>query len=243
MSEEKQQPKKELERLKAKISNRDKAINYWQVAFLVLLGLVVGSFLFFGSRMFQKRDADYLENIPEIARQGEPVLTITSKKQQVNQFIDFFLEDFQKGSDVKYSFYLENEALLNGEFSVLGMPVQFYLYFDPYVMENGNIQLKAKSLSIGTLGLPINEIMKYIERSFKLPEWVIVDPDKQVMLLRLDQYRLKNGMYIKAEKINLVDDDIRFNLYLPEETSDKKTSSSESEGTDSQTTTSTREEN
>ena len=38
------------------------------------------------------------------------------------------------------NFIWENEALLNGTFEVLGFPIDFYLYFDPYVMENGNVQ-------------------------------------------------------------------------------------------------------
>ena len=51
---------------------------------------------------------------------------------------------------------------------MLGHDIPFYLYFDPYVMANGNVQLKAKSLSIGTLGLPIKEVLKFAKRSYKL---------------------------------------------------------------------------
>ncbi|MGG5358719.1 hypothetical protein IGI57_001352 [Enterococcus sp. DIV0213j] len=211
---------------------RESMRNPWKIACLVLIGLILGTGIFLGTRIFANREPDYKE-IPAItARQGEPVLTINTKKEKVNQLITFFLEDFQKDSDVKYKFYLENEALLNGEFEILGFPINFYLYFDPYVMENGNVQLKAKSLSVGTLSLPIKDIMNMIKRNYKLPDWIEINTDDLTVMIRLDQFRMQNGMYIKAERINLVDDDIQFSLYLPK-TND----------TDNTTTTETTESN
>lgn len=198
MNEEKLKTSKSIKKTQPANPKR----NPWKIAFLVLVGLVIGSVAFVTFRATQVR---------------EPVVTIQSKKQQVNKLIDFYLADFQKGSDIKYKFYLENDALLNGTFQVLGHDIPFYLYFDPYVMANGNVQLKAKSLSIGTLGLPIKEVLKFAKRSYKLPKWVEINPDDQTVLLRLDQFRMQNGLFVRAEKINLVDDDIRMNIYLPKE--------------------------
>ena len=196
-------------------SNKAKKTNYWKVAFLILLGVVLGSTVFLGSRIFANREPE-LPEIPALTeRQGDPVLTINSNKEKVNQIISFFLSEYQKDSDIEYKFYLENEALLNGTFEVLGFPINFYLYFDPYVMENGNVQLKARSLSIGTLSLPIKDVMNMVKRNYNLPKWVEIDTKDLTVMLRLDKFRMQNGMYIKADKINLVDDDIRFSLYLP----------------------------
>ncbi|WP_419469618.1 YpmS family protein [Candidatus Enterococcus mansonii] len=197
-------------------------INRWKIAFLVLVGLIIGSLAFVFVRITQVREPNY-KPVPELVeKEGTPVIAIQSNKKQVNSLIDFYLSDFQKGSKITYKFYLENEAMLNGTFEVLGHPIQFYLYFDPYVMDDGNVQLKAKSLSIGTLGLPMKEILKFVQRDYKLPSWVEVNPDEQTILLRLDQFRMQNGLFIRAEKINLVDDDIRMNIYLPKEKEDKK---------------------
>ena len=142
-----------------------KSINYWKIAFLVLVGILLGTTVFFASRIFQQRETGLNESAELVQREGSPVLTVNSNKSQVNQLIDFYLSDFQKDQEVKYNFELRNEALLTGEFQVLGFPITFYLYFDPYVTEEGNVQLKAKSLSIGTLDLPTSEVMKMIKRS------------------------------------------------------------------------------
>lgn len=191
-----------------------KAINYWKVAFLVLIGLLIGMVIFVGSRVLDTKDFPTKE-ATTVTRSGTPVVNITSTKAQVNELIDFYLADYQAKSEVNYEFILDDQAKLKGEFKLLGVPIDFYLYFEPYVMEDGNIQLKAKSLSIGTLGVPISEVMKLIKRSYSLPDWVEIDATEKTVLIRLDQFQLQNGMFIKAEKINLVDDEIKASLYLP----------------------------
>lgn len=202
------------------------SINWWKVAFLGLVAVLLGSGIFLSTRIFAEREIHYAKTPKIVERSGTPVFTINSNKKQVNELIDFYLEDFQKDSEIKYDFALENEAMLSGEFKVLSFPVKFYLYFDPYVMENGNVQLRAKSLSIGTLGLPIKEVMKMAKRSYKFPKWIEVDPDKETIMLRLDQFRLTNGLFIKANKINLIDDEIQVSLYLPKDKAASKTSDS-----------------
>lgn len=208
-------------------------INYWRIAFLVLLGLILGTGGFFSYRILSIREPNLPEASAVVAKEGSPVISINSNKKQVNEIIDFFLQQYQKGSDIKYKFYLENEALLTGQFKLLGFPISFYLYFDPYVMDNGNVQLKASSLSVGTLGLPIKEVMETIKRQLKFPDWVEVNPDEQVVIFRLDKFQMTNGMFMKADRINLIDDDIRVSMYLPNTTksatSDSSTSSSSKE--------------
>ena len=112
--------------------------------------------------------------------------------------------------------------MLTGEFEILTFPVTFYLYFDPYVMENGNVQLRAKSLSIGTLNLPVSEVMKMVKRNFKFPEWIEVNSEEQNIMIRLDKFQMGNGLFMKANRINLLDDEIQFSLYLPKDKSDKE---------------------
>lgn len=192
-----------------------KKINGWMVAFFVLLGVVVGSGIVVANRVLEPREVLTSNSAKLVERDGSPVVTIESTKQQVNELIAFYLQDYSEKSGLDYTFTLENQALLNGQFKVLGMPVNFYLYFDPYVMENGNVQLKAKSLSIGTLGVPIKEVMKLVKRSYKLPSWIEIKPSDGTVLIRLDQFRMQNGLFIKAEKIDLVDDKIKASLYLP----------------------------
>lgn len=191
-------------------------LNPWKAAFLFLVAVLIGGFLLLFTRLTQERE-NISQNVAEnVVREGDPVITINSNKEQVNRFVDFYLANLQKDAEQQYQFVLKNEALLTGEFELLGFPVSFYLYFDPFVMANGNIQLKAKSLSIGALGLPINQVLKMIQNNSKIPEWIDIQPKEEMIILRLDQFELKNGMFFRADKINLVDNEIQLNVYLPE---------------------------
>ena len=191
-------------------------LNPWKAAFLFLVAVLIGGFLLLFTRLTQERENVSQIIAENVVREGDPVITINSNKEQVNRFVDFYLADLQKDAEQQYQFVLKNEALLTGEFDLLGFPASFYLYFDPFVMANGNIQLKAKSLSIGALGLPINQVLKMIQNNSKIPEWIDIQPKEEMIILRLDQFELKNGMFFRADKINLVDNEIQLNVYLPE---------------------------
>lgn len=191
-------------------------LNPWKAAFLFLVAVLIGGFLLLFTRLTQERENVSQIIAENVVREGDPVITINSNKEQVNRFVDFYLADLQKDTEQQYQFVLKNEALLTGEFDLLGFPVSFYLYFDPFVMANGNIQLKAKSLSIGALGLPINQVLKMIQNNSEIPEWIDIQPKEEMIILRLDQFELKNGMFFRADKINLVDNKIQLNVYLPE---------------------------
>lgn len=196
-----------------------RAINGWKVAFLVLVGVLIGISLFLYFRISAVREPQLEEQTKVTAKQtsGEPVLQVQMTKKQMNEVIDYSLTEFLSDSKMTYRFYLENQALLNGTFKVLGTDVQFYLYFDPFVLENGNIELQAKSLSIGTLSLPIFEVMNFIKKSYDIPEWIEIHPKKKTIIVNLNKFQLQNGMYVRAQKMNLIDDDIRFDLYLPKD--------------------------
>ncbi|GGI64525.1 hypothetical protein GCM10011482_01790 [Enterococcus alcedinis] len=195
-------------------------INGWKIAFIVLFSLLMGSSLVIVNRMTQEREDLSTLAKNELALAGEPLLDIRSQKAQINKIVSVYLEDLQKdskkGQDQNYQFILKNEALISGEFDLLGFPLRFYLYLNPFVMDDGNVQLKAKSLSVGALNLPIAQVLRMIAKAPQIPKWVEVDPKSEVIVLRLDQFQLSNGLYLRAKKINLVEDEIEFSIYLAE---------------------------
>ncbi|HIZ53055.1 MAG TPA: YpmS family protein [Candidatus Enterococcus avicola] len=201
-------------------------INGWKVAFIILATILIGASLVVMTRLTQEREnfSELIEQQPVLT--GEPLLAIRSQKAQINKIVAIYLEDLQKEAkkeEQNYQFVLKNEALISGEFDLLGFPLRFYLYLDPFVMDDGNVQLKAKSLSVGALNLPITQVLRMIAKTPELPKWIEVKPKEETIVLRLDQFEIGNGLYLKAEKINLVEDEIEFSLYLAEtSTSTKK---------------------
>ena len=193
---------------------KKKRIRTWQIVVIVIFGILISLTAVLASRIMGKREpASVTKNIGTGSKEATFQVQLT--KNQTNELMNYYLEEFQKDSKVKYSFVLENQAMLQGTFPFMGYDLNFYLYFEPTVSEAGDVQLKAKSISIGTLALPIPELMKYVEKKFKLPTWVEVKNKEELIILHLKDFQLKGGMYLGAEKIDLLGDEIKFNVFLP----------------------------
>ncbi|MFC6348109.1 YpmS family protein [Vagococcus carniphilus] len=208
--------KKEKKENRKEGQNQPKAIaifnNPWKSAFLILVAILIGFSLLIGYRISTPR-MSYSDSVPKVATKESAIFDINMKKKQVNEVLNFFLDDMMEESGVDYSFNLENDALIDGTFNLLGHETHFYLYFDPYVLNDGNVQLKAKSLSVGSLNVPIPAMINYISSTTDLPNWIEINADKQLINLHLDKFKMENGMSIKAKKINLIDDEISFSVY------------------------------
>ena len=190
-----------------------KRINKWKVAFFVLIALLIGSLLFVIIRVNTIREPELPVIMSEI-KQSEASFQVQLNKSQANAIVNDFLTDFQKDSDFKFEFVLQKQALFTGTFQILGEDVRFYLYFTPSVEDNGDISLKASSVSIEKLELPIHEILKHIEKNYKLPEWVNVKSSENTIILHLSKFKTENGLSFSANKFDLIDDEINFTVYL-----------------------------
>ena len=144
---------------------------------------------------------------------NNPTFSVNLSTNQTNELINFYLEDYQKNSDIKYTFYLENVALIKGDFEFLGTKMKLYFYLEPKVLDNGNVELEVISISLGTLELPRKQILNYITNNYKIPNWVEIKEDKIIM--NLDRFKLKNDIYFSAKKIDLINKEIEMNVFLP----------------------------
>ena len=186
----------------------------WLVVVLIILGIIIGLISIVLFRIGSNREGEASKKT-SVEKRSEATFQVQLTKKQTNELINYYLNEYQKDSKVKYNFIVENQAMLQGTFPFLGHDLNFYLYFEPSVLKNGDVQLKAKSISIGTLSLPISELMKFVKLKFKLPEWVEVNSKEEQIIMHLSEFQLKGGMYIGADKIDLVGDEILFNVFLP----------------------------
>lgn len=191
---------------------KSKKINWWKYACLILVAIILGFGIDLGRKIYApvKSPAGIEKTITK-----SPSFAIKLNKNQVNAIVAYSLSNYLKKSQIKYTFQLKDQAVLKGEFKLLGYPVQFLLYFDPYVMNNGDVQLRARHLALGQLELPIGTVMNYISHSYKIPKWVKLDSKSKTIDLKLNEFKTKQGIQFKATKIDLVNDEIDLNVYLP----------------------------
>ncbi|WP_225047277.1 YpmS family protein [Lacticaseibacillus kribbianus] len=187
--------------------------NWWQLVALTLIGLIIGSGIWFAVRVATPYETPTSKTEP--LKATDPALTVSLTKRQVNKIVTYYLNDFQKNSPVKYSLTVADQAVLSGTFKFFNQSIKFSLLFDPLVRTNGDVELKARSLNVGSLPVPISAVMGYAGRAFKLPDWVSLNSKKATIVIELNKFRMENGMQIRATKIDLPNDEIDLSVYLP----------------------------
>lgn len=189
-----------------------RTINYWKYSFIVLLALVIGTlgFIAYNVSAPQTKQVQTEKMI-----KADSTFDIQMHKKQINSVVAYYLENYLENSKVKYNFILDQQAILSGQFKFLGFPVEFNLFFKPYVLENGDIQLRAKQLAVGQLKVPMSFVFNYIQRQYKFPKWVVLNAHKSRITLRLNEFKLANGMQVKARHIDLKNDKIDLSVYVP----------------------------
>lgn len=190
------------------------SINLWKWLFLILLGLVLGTGIFLGTKLFIEPTPTTTSKT--VARGDEPVFSVEMTKSQVNRIVDFYLKDYLKNNDQKYQLKLTDQAVLTGQFKFLGANIPFTLNFDPFVLENGDVQLKAKKLAIGALPVPVSTVLNFVGNDYNLPKWVTLSSKKETITIHLSQYKTDNGMSFRADHIDLDDDKIGFSAFIPD---------------------------
>ena len=185
----------------------------WKWLFLALLAINLGTFAFISSRVFNVRDQQSVGQGSKPTETTE-VAKITTDRNQLNQLINTYLQDFQT-SEMSYKFYLSNsQAVLEASYQLFGQKIPLYIYFEPLALNDGSVALQVKNVSAGTLNLPTSAVLAYVKSSIKLPNFVEVLPTKDQVILHLPQLALADNLYLKANQLDLVSGNFTFNLMI-----------------------------
>lgn len=188
------------------------AVNVWKWLFLVLLGLLLGTGAFLGTKLLKTPTPT--TSAKTVSRANDPVFTVEMTKDQVNRLIDYYLKHYLKNDALKYRISLSDTAILSGQFKFLGAKIPFTLSMDPFVLENGDVQLKAKKLAVGALPVNVSTVLNFVGNDYHLPKWVALDTKKETITLHLSKFKTENGMSFRADHIDLDADKIDFSAFL-----------------------------
>ncbi|ALC81338.1 MULTISPECIES: YpmS family protein [Bacillus] len=150
-------------------------------------------------------------------RNSQYEFQITSTKESLNSFVKSYLARQAKDKDPNYQVVINDEVQVKGEIQAFASFINAQVSFEPVVEENGDVTLKVTELSLGRLNLPVSFVLNYMNRFYQLPDFVHVYSGEKEIEIRLSDMPLDNGMYVRAEKIDLKNDDIEFRYYHPGE--------------------------
>ena len=95
---------------------------------------------------------------------------VTSNKADLNQLINQYIQKEAGDSPIDYSVRLEDEVELYGKLPFFSQELDLKLTFEPEALENGDLVLKQKSISVGSLHLPVSYVLKFIKENYQAPK-------------------------------------------------------------------------
>ena len=204
------------EQSRTKNKEKNSSVNWWKWAFL---GLILVLILFVIQLMNSFRSTSINEpNRNEVTHSDqEMVFTTSANREDTEQFINTFLFTALDEKENHLSVELKDQLLVHGQLEVFQLNVPFTLFFDPYVLENGNVQLRADAVELGNFSLPVGATMSLFANQLEVPDFIAMDSKEEMIVINLNEMNAEQNIGIKMIRIDLPDDEIQMNLYIHEE--------------------------
>lgn len=185
----------------------------WKFLFLILLAMNLALIGVVAYRVIQPREEKLSQTTSTTGKSDVKVGSFVTTREALNNTAVAFFEDYQS-QGLRYEFYTtSSQVLFQGTYRLLDYDIPLYVYFEPSVLENGDIKLAVTSVSAGTLSLPTKEVLSYIATAYHIPNFLNIQPKSSAIVLSLKDITLSNGLYAKATEFNLANDRISFDLY------------------------------
>lgn len=184
----------------------------WKTLFFVLLSLniIVCVFIYAFITVPVEKNSANKEDMPI---EGAP-FKIEINKQDLNHVINHYLQDQVRGP-IEYQITLDENVNLYGTFPIFNNDVEMKVAFEPKALENGDILLQEKSISIGKLKLPASTVLKFVNDQYEFPDWVTIQPGEENVYMDFQKLKLKSDLKVRVNEFDLQRDQISFTLLVP----------------------------
>ncbi|PEZ50288.1 hypothetical protein CN367_02805 [Priestia megaterium] len=200
--------KRIMERRCKQITNRRKMLmsikNRWKIAFFTLLGGIFFIIVMIGCMVLSTDQPTSLPNT-SMDNKNSVQFNISTRKEDINKLLNQYVN-----LTTSYNVRLKNDVIeFKGFVPVLSEKIHVKITFVPKASNNGDLILIPKSFSLGKLNLSISSVLKLVNSSVKLPEWIIIQPFNKIIYVELQKMKINNSpIKIRVNHINLKKDDI-----------------------------------
>lgn len=143
--------------------------------------------------------------------------TVMSSKENLNQIINSYLTDLSQDSPFNYSVSLREDIELRGTIIAFDKKIPVTMKLTPEVQNNGDMILNVKSITLGRLFLPNNKVLDYIKDNYPMPEWIVVNPDKENIYVAITQMNPIYDIRVRAKAFNVKENQLAFQITVPHE--------------------------
>lgn len=119
------------------------------------------------------------------------------------------------GNEVPYQLTVDDQVSFSGNLTILGNLVDYTLEGQPSVLENGNITIDVTNFELAGLSLPAETVLAFFQLSIPTDLPLEVVASDQQIIIRLDQVSENMEVGIRADEIDLANDEIQLILDVP----------------------------
>lgn len=204
------------EQRSVKRSTEKQETNWWKWAFFGVIAVL----LFAGFQLFNALQPVSINepNQDVISSNNEQmIVTATINREDTEQFMNTFLTATLAEEYSNYFVEVNEQLNIHGDLEIFSFTVPFTLTFDPYVLENGNVQLRADAVQLGSFSLPVGAVMSLLANQLEVPDFIAIDSDAQMIVLNLNELGEDYNVAVELLRIDLPEDKIEMNLKFHED--------------------------
>ncbi|MBB6453811.1 uncharacterized protein YpmS [Salirhabdus euzebyi] len=188
--------------------------NKWKALFFGLMGINAVVIIWLLLLIFLPLAGEKIESKENIDK-GQAEFTISSTKQNLNRLINTYLEELSEHTDIDYAISIDDSVKLIGTILAFEKDIPLTASFTPEVQENGDLNLKLQSITLGRLELPNKKVLDYVKKNYPMPEWVIVNPGDESIYAAVTEMKIRSNFNVAVESFNLKRNRLSFKLTVP----------------------------
>lgn len=208
----------QMKKEQSRITKKNKSsFNGWKWAFISLVSLIlIGLFFLFRAlqpvSMQEEATKQSLESTDEVSL----VSTITTEDAEtiMNSSIKAMITDEQ----FSYEVVLDEQLEIHSNVELFSFKIPYTLFFDPYVTEDGNLQLRADAIQLANFSLPVSAVLSLLAGELELPPYIGVDSELQLILIDFNKMSAAYDFGITMQKVDLENNDIQLKLSVNQAT-------------------------
>jgi uncharacterized protein YpmS len=191
--------------------------NKWKIGFFVLVSLIALFLIILYLLISAPVDDSENKSVKTNPASNDVAFDVKTNKRDLNRVINHYLIEEGGNRQFAYEVLLTDEVELYGTFPLFSEELELKLTFEPEALDNGDLVLNQRSISVGRLRLPVSTVLKFVRNSYNLPRAVSIKPEEEQVYISMQNLKLKSNIKVRVNDFDLKKDSIKFTLLVPAE--------------------------
>lgn len=189
--------------------------NKWKIGFFVLVSLIAAAVLILYLMISAPVDESKSSPLKNDYPSDDVAFDVKTNKRDLNRVINHYLIEESGNRQFDYEVLLTDEVELYGSFPLFSEELELKMTLEPEALDNGDLILNQKTISVGKLRLPVPTVLKFVRDSYDLPAAVRINPTEENIYISMRDLKLKSNIKIRVNEFDLKKDSIKFTLLAP----------------------------